>query len=132
MSSIEESMVAWLSTLTTPPIRAFYQHLGTAPPAEFVWCRRAGDEGLDTIDGSGEPDIIYWDVEVYASTLERQTELCRLLRAKRDYRGAFGTGFVDDVQVQDQQDDYEPQASGQTLPPWSAAFRLITTLYEES
>lgn len=126
---IEKDMRLWLMTLETG-LRAFYQHMDKAPGTKFVWFKRAGDDTLDTIDASGEPDIIYFDVEIYASELDDQVALNAALRAKRDHRGAFGEAWVEDVQVQDQQDDYEPQASGDSLPPFMASFRLTVTGYE--
>jgi hypothetical protein len=129
--SFETDAVAFLSAIVTPPVRAFYQHLGTDPGAKFIWFRRNGDERLDTIDGDGAPDIIYLDVEVYASSIADHTALVQALRDQQDLRGAFGAGTVEDLQISDQQDDYEPQATGDTLPPFSAAFRVTVTLYEE-
>ena len=126
---IEEDLKTWLGTLQAG-LRTFYQHLLSAPPRKFIWFRRAGDESLDTIDGTGEPDIIYFDVEVYAETLTDLTTLCAALRTRRDYRGVFGSARVEDVQIQDQQDDYEPKASADSLPEFMSSFRLIVTGYE--
>lgn len=128
---IEDDFRTWLASLAEN-FKAFYQHLAGNPGSEFAWFRRAGDDSAPSLDDSGEPDIIYWDVELYSSSLERQVTLCRALRAYRDHRGALGSGVVEDIQVTDQQDDYEPQASGNTLPPFMAAFRVITTGYEAS
>lgn len=129
--SVETSTVTALSNLTNPPVRAFYQHLGDDPGAKFIWFRRNGDDRLDTIDGTGEPEIIYLDVEVYASTIAECQALITALRGLHDLRGAYGAGVVEDIQITDQQDDYQPQASGDSLPPFSAAFRMTVTLYEE-
>lgn len=130
--SIETSMVTVLSGMVSPAVRAFYQHIDSDPGDRFAWFRRNGDERLDTIDGTGEPDIIYFDVELYASTIPEHQALIDALRAMHDLRGVFGAGSVEDIQVTDQQDDYEPQASGDSLPPFSAAFRVMITLYEET
>lgn len=131
MSTFEKSSVAFLSAITTPATRTFYQHLAADPGAQFIWFVRNGDEELGTIDGDGGPDIIYLDVECYASDLGALTTMVDALRAKHDHRGAYGTGTVEDVAVSDQQDSYVPQATGDTLPPYSTALRLRITLYEE-
>ncbi len=127
---IEANMRVWLMALVTPPIPAFYQHLQDDPPDTYAYFRRAGDDSLDTIDGSGEPDIIYWDVELYSQSVSDHVALCKAIRAFRDYRGALGDGYVEDIQVTDQQDDYEPSANADSLPPYLGAFRVITTGYE--
>ena len=129
--SVEASAVSVFAAMVSPPVRAFYQHIDTDPGAKFVWFRRNGDDRLDTIDGTGEPDIIYFDVELYASTIGDCHALVAALRELHDLRGAFGAGTVEDIQVTDQQDDYQPQATGDTLPSFSAAFRVTVTLYEE-
>ncbi len=126
---IETNFVAYLKTLQAG-LRVFYLHLESKPPDKFIFFVRAGDERLDTIDDDGEPDIIYFDVEVWASTLDDLVTLDTLLRATSDYRGAFGTGRVEDIRVEDQRDDYEPLANADTLPEFSSAFRVTITGYE--
>lgn len=129
---IEKDLRTWLATMQAN-LRVFYLHLDKQPPSKFVWFIRAGDDRVDELaaDSGAAPDIIYFDVEVWASSLDDLTALCAALRAKTDYRGAFGDGLVDDCQVIDQRDDYEPQASADTLPEFGSAFRLIVTGYEE-
>ncbi len=128
--SLETSIVAELSNLVEG-VPAYYQHLAGDPGRRFIWFIRNGDERLDTIDGTGEPDIIYCDVEVYASTIADCQQIIDALRTLQDHRGAFGAGTIEDISVTDQQDGYEPQASGDSLPPFSAAFRVQFTLYDE-
>jgi hypothetical protein len=111
--------------------RAFYQHIDDDPGEKFYWFIRNGDERLDTLDGTGEPEIIYCDVELYTSTLDQLQDMINGLRDLQDWRGTFGTGTIEDIDITDQQDGYEPQAAGDTLPPFSAAFRVKFTLYEE-
>lgn len=128
--SLVRSMVTVLAGLS-PGVRAFYQHLDADPGAKFYWFVRNGDERLDTIDGTGEPEIIYCDVEAYASTIDDCQAMITALRGLQDFRGPFGDGTVEDVSITDQQDTYQPQASGDSLPPYSAALRVQVTLYEE-
>ena len=128
--SLVTSMVTVLAGLE-PGARAFYQHLDDDPGPKFYWFVRNGDERLDTIDGTGEPEIIYCDVEAYASTIDDCQSMIEALRALHDLRGAFGAGTVEDVAISDQQDTYQPQASGDSLPPYSAALRVQVTLYDE-
>ncbi len=130
-SDVEKNVVIWLQTVQAE-LRVFYHHLADNPPDKFIWFLRAGDERLDTltIDGTEEPDIIYFDVECWADTLADLTTLCAALRATNDFRGAFGTATIQDAQIQDQRDDYEPQATAETLPAFCSAFRLVITGYE--
>lgn len=127
---IETDLRTWLQSLEAE-LQVFYLHLQAQPPTKFMWFIRAGDDRLDTIDASGEPDIIYFDVELWAASPAELTTLAAALRAQSDYRGDLGDGWVDDIQVLDQQDDYEPQATADTLPPYGTAFRLIVSGYEE-
>ena len=126
---IEKDLRTWLGSILSG-LRVFYLHLDKQPPDAFAWFIRAGDDRLDTIDASGEPDIIYFDIELWTGSPAELTTLAAALRAQSDYRGVFGAGWVDDIQILDQQDDYEPQASADTLPPYGTAFRLIVSGYE--
>lgn len=128
-TTLERDLVAWLAEIL-PGTRVYYHHLEQQPPEQFVYFLRAGDERLDTIDASGEPDIIYFDVELWAGSPGDVATLAAALRGQNDYRGDLGDGWVDDIQILDQQDDYEPQATADTLPPFGTAFRLIVSGYE--
>jgi len=108
----------------------FYQHLTQQPPATFVWFVRNGDERADSLDDDGEePFVVFFDVEIYAGTPAAIQQKSQQLRSISDHRGAFGGGFVQDVSVQDQRDDYENQANAESLPAYSAAFRVSITGY---
>lgn len=124
---LEQDLLSWLGATTSLP--TFYQHIDTKPPAAFIWVQRNGDNSLDCLDETGEPDEVFFDIEIYCQTsIDLQTKN-RLLRLQRDYRGAIGTGWVDDIAIDDQRDDYEPQASADTLPPLLSAFRLTVSGY---
>jgi hypothetical protein len=125
---LEQDLVTWLSEITALP--AHYQHLDSKPARAFVWFIRNGDDDLDTLDGSGEPDVVYFDLEIYDQTPVSVQSLAQVIRSYRDYRGELGDGAVDDIAFEDQRDDYESQASADTLPPYTAAFRLIVSGYE--
>lgn len=124
---LEENLVTWLNSVTGLPVH--YQHIDRQPAGAFCWFIRNGDEDLDTLDGSGEPDVVYFDLEVYAQTAAAIQSQSKILRAQRDYGGALGDGTVDDISIDDQRDDYEPQAAAESLPPYAAAFRLTISGY---
>ncbi len=133
MAAIEEDFLKFLSQKTNLP--AFYQHLNSNPGDKFAWFIRNGDDELDTLDDEvgAEPDIVYFDVEVYASTAQEISNKAKLMRSGRGYRGNFNSGaYVDDVSITDQRDDYEPQASAETLPPFMAGFRVAVSGYQPS
>lgn len=127
---LENDLITWLASVTSQTV--FYQHLNREPPDSFLWFIRNGDDGNDELDGSGEPDTVYFDLEAYASTPAEIQALAKILRQQRDYRGALGSGTVDDIDFQDQRDDYEPQANADTLPDYSATFRMVVTGYESA
>ena len=125
---IETDLRTWLAALdNAPPVH--FAHLEGNPGDRFAWFIRSGDESLDTIDGDGEPDIIYFDLELFDSNLETLVALAKALTARRDYRGVFGTGYVEDVAIEDHRDDYESQSSADTLPTYMKAFRLTISGY---
>lgn len=125
---LEQDLVDWLSETTG--VAAHYQHLDSKPPQQFVWFIRNGDGDLETLDGTGEPDIVYFDLEIYAETPAAVQAIALLIRAKRDYRGDIGDGRVEDIAFEDQRDDYESQASAETLPAYAASFQLVVSGYE--
>jgi hypothetical protein len=125
---LETDLRTWLGTLANaPPIH--FAHLDKSPGARFGWFVRSGDESLDTIDGEGEADIIYFDLELHSDDLAALVALASALSARRDYRGALGEGYVEDVAVDDHRDDYESQTSLDTLPQFMKAFRLTISGY---
>jgi len=127
---IETDIITWAKTLKTG-LRAYYMHLVGIPPAEFIFLQRSGEDRLDCLDEDGEPDIVYFDCEIWSQTPTALTDLTRSLRATHGHRGTFGAAYVEDIAVLDQRDDYEPQATGETLPPFASSFRLIITGYQE-
>lgn len=130
MLKLEQDLIAWLAAATGVPVH--FQHLDRKPADVFVWFIRNGDESADTIDQTGDPDVVYFDLEAYASSLTEAGRIADVIRGLRDYRGAVGTGWVDDVDFQDQRDDYEPQANAESLPDYAVSFRMVVTGYEET
>jgi hypothetical protein len=128
--SIEKDLREWLGQIATG-MRVHYAHLQEHPGDRFAWFVRAGDEYLDIIDDSSEPDIIYFDLELHDHDLGRLVETAKALTALRDHRGAFGDGYVDDVAIDDHRDDYESQSNLDTLPGYLKAFRVIVSGYLE-
>jgi len=128
---MQSHLTTWLTEVLSAP--AYYQHVDEPPTEdEFVWLTRSGDEELDCLDETGEPDIVYFDLEIYAQTRSDLEDKSLLLRAKRDFRGFIQTDiFVDDLEISDQRDDYEPQCIGENLPPFLAVFQLKVSGYED-
>lgn len=125
---LEQDLVKWLAELTALPV--YYQHIDQQPAEKFVWFTRNGDDSTDCLDELGEePDIVYFDVELYASSAIELQEKTKLLRSGRDYRGDLDTGWVDDIAIADQRDDYQPQANAESLPPFMSAYRFTVTGY---
>ena len=127
---IENDLRTWLSELLG--VHIHYQHLDRRPGNEFCWFIRSGDQILDTMDETGDADVVFFDVEIYAVTATRVQTLAQLLRSSSGFRGqlASGAGRVEDIAVEDQQDDYTPQASADSLPDYAAQFRLQVSIYE--
>lgn len=127
---MEEHLITWLNSILG--LEIYYQHTEDPTESEFVWVTRSGDEELDTLDQSGEPDIVYFDLELYCETTTSLQAKTALLRAQRDFRGQLDTNqFVDDIQIQDQRDDYEPDCYAENLPVYLAAFQLVVSGYED-
>lgn len=125
---IEADLRSWLGSLNdAAPVH--FAHAKEAPGERFAWFVRSGDESLDTIDGEGEPDIIYFDLELFDEDLARLVALAKDLSVRRDYRGEFGDGYVEDVAIEDHRDDYESQTNLDTLPTYMKAFRLTISGY---
>jgi hypothetical protein len=124
---LEADLVAWLSDNLEAEV--FYQHINHQPTSPFVWFSRSGDETFDTLDGDGEPDVVYFNLEIYSDDLGELQSLSSELRSHRDYRGSIGTGYVDDIGISDQIDDYQFKATADSLPEFSTSFRLIVTGY---
>lgn len=117
-------------------ISVFYQHLNRKQDNEFAWFLRNGDETEDTLDGDGSPDTVYFDLEVYTDDVDTLPTLCGKLRGLSDYRGLLRVdspeSYVDDLEIRDQSDDYEPRANADSLPAYSASFRMMATGFGEA
>ena len=127
---LENDLIEWLTD--TLGIAAHYQHLDRKPAAEFAWLIRNGDERLDCLDdGPQEPEIVYFDLEIYAQTPARIQQLAQAMREQNDYGGPIGSGggTVADIEIADQRDDYTPQAAAETLPPFAVAYRMTASNY---
>jgi len=125
---LEVDLVSWLDS--TLGCEVFYQHLHRQPVSPFVWFTRSGDSSADALDDSGDPDVVFCDLEIYSDDLAELQTICAALRAERDYRGDLGNGYVDDIAIVDQVDDYQLRASAESLPQFSTSFRLTITGYE--
>lgn len=126
---LEQDLVAWFSENLSVPVH--YQHLDRNPSSKFAWLVRSGDDNADSLDDSGEPDIVFFDLEIYASSLTDFQDLAILVRALRDYRGTLGESYVDDIAITDQIDDYEYRANADSLPEYRAAFRITVSGYQQ-
>ncbi len=127
--ALEDDLKQWIAGVTAVP--CYYLHENSPVGASYVWFIRAGDESedeLDAVEGE-EPDRVFFDVEIYAPTSSACSAIARLLRSKRDYRGQLSpaAGHVDDVGIEDTQDDYEPQAEAEDLPPFMSALGLTVS-----
>jgi hypothetical protein len=126
---LENDLVTWISSVLTD-CEVFYQHLNRNPGSPFAWFIRSGDSTADSLNDDGEPDQVFFDLEIYSNDLTELQTLAATIRDQRDYRGDIGNGYVDDVSIADQVDGYELQASAESLPEYSTAFRVIVTGYE--
>ena len=124
---LENDLVAWLNSVLGCDVH--YQHLDRKPATTFAWFIRSGDDSADSLDDDGEPDQVFFDLELYSSSLTGLQSLSSLMRSQRDYRGDIGTGYVDDIAITDQVDDYQLRANADTLPEYSTSFRLTVTGY---
>jgi hypothetical protein len=128
---MDEHLVTWLADILGLPV--YYQHVDEPDDLAFAWVTRSGDDELDCLDEvGGEPDIVFFDLELYVqSTADLRTKT-KLLKAQRDFRGDLAEGhFVDDVRIEDQRDDYEPDCVSENLPPYLAAFQITVSGYED-
>lgn len=125
---LEADLVQWLGSVL-PGTDVFYQHIDRKTPDEFAWVIRSGDDSEDELDGGGEPDRVFFDLEIYARDLTTMQALSQAIRDERDYRGTFGDGYVDDVEITDQIDDYQTRANADSLPEFSTTFRMVVTGY---
>ncbi|HBE69449.1 MAG TPA: hypothetical protein DDW52_14995 [Planctomycetaceae bacterium] len=126
-----EHIVAFIKQLLGIPVH--YQHVDGPASDEFAWCVISGEDFDDDLDDD-EPFAarLFFDVEIYAQSAARSRELAKKLKVGRDYRGliAEGAAFVDDVAIENQRDGYQPQAAGDSIPPFEVPFLLTVTGYE--
>lgn len=129
--ALEDDLKQWIAETTGKA--CYYQHANSPEESEYVWFIRAGDDSEDELDATPgeEPDRVFFDVEIYAATSAACSAIAKTLRAKRDYRGLLepSDGYADDIGIEDTQDDYEPQAEAQDLPPFMSALRLTLSGY---
>lgn len=128
--SIAEDLVAFLSDVEgLAPVH--YQHAKQSTEKRFIWFLVAGsDLQGGTLDRGEPPDTIYFDLEIYASDLDDYAAQIEALSSLQDYEGDFGSGSIQDLRIEDQRDDYEPLASGESVPPFNANFRLTIIGYD--
>lgn len=132
--ALEQDLVAFLRTrLSLDGNQVFYQHLERKPSAPFAWFIRNGDDDADSLDDADgeEPFTVYFDLEIYADSPDVVQTKASIAR-KIDFYGDVGSGRVQSIEITDQKDDYELQAQADTLPPYSASFRIAVSGYEPS
>lgn len=126
---IEKDLRLWIEGLVSG-LKVHYAHVDKKPGDRFGFLVRSGDEPLDTIDGTGEAEIIYFDFELHDKDLARLVSTAGLITAARDYRGPIGSaGWVEDIAIDDHRDDYESLVNADMLPPYMKAFRITVTCY---
>ena len=128
--TIQSDLIAFLNSIEgMPPVH--YQHMDGNPGDRFVWAIISGSDMIgETLDRGELPDTIYFDLEAYSNSLTDLGEIIELLFTMQDYDGPFGTGEIQDFALSDQRDDYTPLADAETLPKYSANFRLTIIGYE--
>lgn len=130
---LEQDLIEFLkSRLSFGENQVFYQHLERRPQSPFAWLVRNGDEFADAMDDDDgdEPFVVYFDLEIYSSFANEIQQKSGLARRIRNYGGAMGQGTVQDLEISDQRDDYETQATAETLPAYGAYFRVAVRGYQ--
>lgn len=130
--ALEQDLRTFLkSKLSFNDNQVFYQHLDRKPTSPFIWFIRNGDDSADSLDDldGDEPFTVYFDVELYGDSATALQSLATTVRRQSNYTGSMGSGYVQDIEVSDQKDDYELQAQAETLPEYSASFRIAISGY---
>lgn len=127
---LEQDILRWIEQKTG--LSTHYQHLLKHPGLRFAWFIRNGEDDFECMDDDegAEPDVVYFDLEIYDQSPTALQDVVTLLRSGRGFRGWLDSGAtVEDISISDQRDDYEPQAKADSLPTYSAEFRLAVTGY---
>lgn len=134
--SVAEDLRTFLLTISgfdTPHISQAFVPTGVSFSDGFVYYARRGTGRNRTFDGLGTlPEEQYFDIEIYANSIDTAEALADALQAKDSWNGDFAANFVGAFFVDNQVDDYIQRAEFTDDYPAHAVFLSVEVHgYEE-
>lgn len=128
MSSVAVNLRSFLLGIDGFPFDQISQDFipeGVDPQDGYIYYGRRATDHARTFDKDGEPDSVFFDIEIYHSDPGEVEAAADKIQSEDCYHGNFGDGFVSGFFAETQTDDYMPRVQFTDEVAFHAAFLSV-------